>query len=87
MRIAFRQHHTLEPPFGVLDENAIDTAPAALTGNLIGVNVGALSGLAVDLEFLKTLLYPLPVFPVEILEDAGADQQQTFHNAVDAGAG
>ena len=87
MRIGLWQHHALEPPFGVLDEDAIDTAPAALTGHLIGVNVGALCRLTVDLELLKTLLYKLPVFPVEILEDAGADQQQTFCYAMDAGTG
>ena len=37
-----------------------------------------------NFEFLKALLYPLPVFPTEILEDVGAGQQEPFFYAMDA---
>lgn len=87
MRIGFRQQYALEQLFRFFDEDAIDTAPAAFPHHLVCVNVGSLCGLAMNLEFLKAFLYPLPVFPIEILEDAGADQQESFFDAMDAGVG
>ena len=87
MRIRLRQQNILKQLLWFLDKDAVDAALAAFAHDLIGVNIGALCCLAMDFEFLKTFLHPLPVFPVEILEDAGTDQQETFLDAMNAGVG